>query len=383
VTRTDALDRFLDLVTEIHGLEVEGRPSLSEVSPWLDAGGRDAPWPQAPAYVRDRFRASARALSASFPRYLPDALDVGGFTMGDAAQVLDELLARAQYSQACLMRGSTSVAATTPHFMPEQLTRELAHETSVRETSVERLLAALTVDLERCPDPCLTPIAPVGEALVPMSSLIAPGSPVRNLTARLQLDPERFGAAGRALGRLGVDACVETLSRVADARQAKNVRLVTPTGQQVGDLDVVLVDPQARLMVVFEVTWQIGVDGAVEIARALDKAAEKRGQIGRYRQHLHDGTATPRWPTGWPDTSGYATRWYVLTRDVLPLSSPPDDIVIRSQQMVAWMLKSGSTLEELVRLLDRPPTPPTELAELHDASLKIGAYTIEWDQVVA
>lgn len=382
-TDLDALDRLLNTLTEIRGLDVEGRPSLREVGPWLDAGGRDASWSDAPEAVRNRFRASARALTASYPRYLPDLLDVGGFTMGDAGRVLDELLARAQYSQACIMRGSTSAAATIPFFLPEELTHDLARDTGVSEPRVERLLSVLTVDLERCQDPCLTPIVPVGQALVPMSGLIAPGSPLRNLTARLQLDPEAFGAAGQALGRLGVETCAETLTRVAGVRLATNVRLVTMTGERVGDLDVVIVDPHAHLMVVFEVTWQIGPDGAVEIARALDKAADKRAQIARYRVHLAEGTATPRWPAGWPDTSAYSTRWYVLTRDVLPLSPPPDDIIVRSHQMLAWMLKSASTLEELVGLLDNPPTPPTELATLHSASLKFGSYIIEWDQVVA
>lgn len=379
----DALDRLLGTLTEIRGLDIEGRPKLQEAAPWLDAGGRNVGWSGAPAAIRAIFRASARALIASYPRYLPDMLDVGGFTMGEAARVLDELLARAQYSQACIMRGSTSPAATIPFYLPEELTRDLAHDTGVSELRVERLLGALWIDLERCPDPCLTPIVPVGRAVVPMSSLIAPGSPLRNLTARLQLDPTRFGAAGQALGRLGVETCAETLRRVAGVLLATNVRLVTGTGKRVGDLDVVLVDLAAKLMVVFEVTWQIGVDGAVEIARALDKAADKRTQVARNRDHLGERTAAPRWPAHWPDFEGYASRWYVITRDVLPVGPPLDDVIIRSHQMLAWMLKSGATLEELVRLLDHPPAPPEEVAMLHSTSLKFGRYTVEWDQVVA
>jgi hypothetical protein len=316
-----------------------------------------------------------------YPRYLPETLDVGGFTMGEAALVLRELLARAQHSQGCLMRYSTSVSATLPFFMLDDLVGELSRETGVSSASVSRLVAALTLDLERCPDPCLTPFVPVGQALVPMSCLVAPGSPMRNLTSLLQLDPARFGAAGQALGRLGVDSCATTLERVSGSRSAKNVGLVGVGGVRVGDLDVVLVDPSQRLMVVFEVTWQIGPDGAVEIGRALQKAAEKREQVARNRAHLAQGTATARWPTGWPDVSGFATRWYVLTRDVLPLDAPRGDIVIRSHQLLASMLRPGTSLDDLVRLLDDPPTPPAELTQLQSGDLKFGAYRIEWTQV--
>jgi hypothetical protein len=377
----DALDRMLDLLSEVRGLDVEGRPSGRRMQPWLDAGGRDTAWDQAPPFVHEHYRALSRALMGSYPRYLPEDLDVGGFTMREATQVLIELLARAQYSQACIMRYSTSALATIPFFKPEDLAADLARQTGVALPSVERVVATLTVDLDVCPDPCLTPIVPVGQALVPMSGLIAPGSPVRNLTALLQLNPSRFGAAGRALGQLGVDACAETLKRVAGVRLATNVDLVTSTGRRVGDLDVALIDPLARLMVVFEVTWQIGPDGAIEIGRALGKAAEKRDQVARNRKHLAGGTVTPRWPSGWPDVTDFATRWYVLTRDVLPLGPAQSDVLIRSHQVVAWMLRSGASLADLVTLLDAPPTPPHEIADLQWNSVKFGRYTIEWDQV--
>lgn len=377
----DALDRLLDVLADVRSLDVSRPATTARVRAWLDAGGRDVAWTHTPAFVHDHFRTWATALMDLYPRYLPEGLDAGGFTMRQAAAVLTELLARAQHSQSCLMRYSTSVQATLPFFLLDDLVDDLSRETGVGSASVSRLVATLTLDLERCPDPCLTPIVPVGQALVPMSCLIAPGSPMRNLTSLLQLDPARFGAAGTALGRLGVDSCVETLERVSGARLAKNVRLVSPGGVRVGDLDVVLVDPSRRLMVVFEVTWQIGPDGAFEIGRALQKAADKRDQVAGNRAHLAQATAMARWPVGWPDVTGYATRWYVLTRDVLPLDPPRDGIVIRSHQMLAWMLRLGASLGDLIGLLDNPPAPPVELAEMHQGQTKFGAYRIEWTQV--
>jgi hypothetical protein len=280
--------------------------------------------------------------------------------MGEAAKVLLELLAAAQYSQACLMRGSTSARATIPLRRPEALIAELSAAAGVADARVQRLVDALTLDLSRCPDPCLTPIVPVGSEVAAISALIAPGSPSRNLTSLLQLDPMRFGAAGKALGELGAAEAAEVLGRVGKVRLATNVRLRSATGRHLGDLDVVIIDPSERLMVVFEVTWQIGVDGAVEIARALGRAAAKRQQIARYRALLGSVPTAARWPGDWPDVDGYAIHWYVLTRDVLPLEEPPDDVVIRSVQMLRWMLKAGSTLGDLVKLLDHPPTPPHE-----------------------
>ena len=191
----------------------------------------------------------------------------------------------------------------------------------------------------------------------------------------------RFGAAGKALGELGSAAAADVLGRIDGVRIATNVRLRSATGRHLGDLDVVVIDPSERLMVVFEVTWQIGVDGAVEIARALGKATAKRQQIARYRALLGSVPTAARWPVGWPDVDGYAIRWYVLTRDVLPLDEPPDDVLIRSVQMLRWMLKAGSTLDDLVILLDHPPTPPHEAGPVIEGDLKFGRYRLTWTQV--
>lgn len=163
---------------------------------------------------------------------------------------------------------------------------------------------------------------------------------------------------------------------------ATNTNLVDGGGRSLGDLDVTLVDAARRIMVVFEVTSQICADGLAEIGRAVRKTAEKRAQLAGYRGRLADGTATAEWPLDWPDVSGFAKRWYVLTNDVLSLDPPDDEIVVRSHQMLAWMLPRSATLPELIALLDDPPIPPGELSELQWTSLRYGKYLVEWDQVV-
>ena len=380
--KLDCLDRFLSVMDDSRGFEVEGRPNNRKVIEYLDSGGRNGAWGEAPVTVREHYRRSATALMAYYPRYLPEDLDVGGFTMGEAASVLTEMLARAQFSAQCIVRGSAYVPATIPSSHRDQLVAGLARDTGVGLAAVDSLVGLLTVDLDRCPAPCLTPIVPVGQVLVPMSSRIAPGSPVRNLTSLLQTDPGGFGRAGKAIGQLGVETCAETLGRVAGVRIATNTNLVDGGGRSLGDLDVTLVDAARRLMVVFEVTWQICADGSVEIGRAVRKTAEKRAQLAGYRGRLADGTATAKWPGDWPDVSGFSKRWYVLTNDVLSLDPPDDEIVVRSNQMLAWMLPRSATLPELIALLDDPPTPPGELSELQWTSLRYGKYLVEWDQVL-
>ena len=379
----DALDRMLDVLTEVRGMDVPDRPKGEAILPWLDRGGLNVTWPASPDFVRAHFRQSARALIESYPRYLPDSLDVGGFTMGDAGEVLIELLAQAQHSQACLMRGSRAPNATTPVYRTDEFVHSLSIATNVDEDKVDRIVATHLMNPESPVDPCLTPIVPLGDGIVPMSSLIAPGSPLRNLTVVLQQDFERFGRAGQALGRLGVETCADTLRRVAGCKLATNVYLTTPDGRRVGDLDVVVVDPANETMAVFEVTWQIAPDGSSEIGRVVDKAVAKRQQVARNRTHIESGQVRLALPAHWPDVLGYKKRWFILTRDVLPLGPTEDDIVIRSHQVLAWMLRSDSTITDLFELLDSPPTPPEPLDILHESTIRYGDISVSWDQVIA
>lgn len=378
--KLDALDRMLDVMTEVHAMKVEGRPHGAALLPWLDRGGRNIPWHACPDHVVAHYRSSARALIESYPKYLPDDLDVGGFTIQEATEVLTELLAAAQHSQACVMRGSVSAAAITPTYSGVDFISTLSAASSVPGDRVGTIVNALTMNTEASIDPCLTPIIPIDESLAPMSSLIAPGSPVRNLTIVLQQDTTRFGEAGKAIGRLGVDECRQTLSRLAGCRLATNVALVSE-GRKVGDLDVVVLDSARRLMVVFEVTWQLAPDGSAEIGKAVGKAIAKRKQVARNRSQVESGSAHARVPADWPDFSDYTKRWFIVTRDVLPLTPAEDEIVIRSHQMLAWMLKDQATIEELIDLLDNPPTPPGPLDELIEAERTYGDIRVTWNQV--
>src|SRR5207249_12235674 len=102
-----------------------------------------------------------------------------------------------------------------------------------------------------------------------------------------------------------------------------------------GDLDVVLCDSSTSTLVIFEIKWHLPVDGNREVNRVEQDAIEKRKQVVRLRDEIARGDAIPAWPAGWPDVSSYRKRWFVLTRDVLPMRSvSEDDVTIRSLQLL-------------------------------------------------
>lgn len=378
--RIDALDRLLDLVEDITDPD-EPRPWDPRLRPWLAGGGLNIPWDQTPPWVRGEFRASAISLVGNYPSYLPLDLDVGGFTMAEATRVLEELLARGLYMNACTLHGSTNIAAVVPILDAGAFVADLTEASAVPEDRLRQILALLTLDLDCCPDPCLTPLIPVGEGLlVPMSSLIVPSSPVRNFTALLQGDPTRFGRAGLALGALGARTTAATLGRLAGALITTGINVVRPDRTRAGDLDVVVCDPTSRTMAVFEVMWRIGPDGSAEVGRAEEDAHAKRAQVSRIRGDIESGRATPRWPSNWPDVSGFQTRWFILTPNVLPVRTvEPDEIVVRSHQMLERMLPRGASVSELVNLMDEPPYPPPPLSETEWQRVLYGDYVIDFD----
>lgn len=380
----DALERLLGLVDEVMGI-----PDPADVAPderlfaWVAEGGRDVPWERSPAWVHASHRRFADEMISRYPNYLPEELDVGGFTIRDALRLCSELLARAVHAQVATMYGSTATDAVVPRFPVQGLTRDLARSAGVAEGSASEIVRLLTFDPDRNPDPCLVPLIPVGDGhVLPMSSLIVPGSPLRNLTALLQDDPMRFGRAGQLLGALGARTVSTTLERLQGAQVATSVPVMRPDGTVAGDLDVVALDATEGLMAIFEVLWGIAPDGAAQVARAEARAHAKLDQVARLRGAINTG-AIPHWPRGWSPTPEVRTRWFVLTPTVLPVADMPGDVVIRSHQLLARMLRRDTSVADLISLLDEPPRPPPELARTQWHRLRIGDYRVECETVMA
>jgi hypothetical protein len=239
--RLDALDRLLALVDDLTGDADQTHEWDPRLADWFHEHAEGVSWQESPRWVQREFRDTARSLVEGYPSYLSATLDVGGFTIAEATKVLVELLARGLHMQSWTINGSTSVVATVPAMLIDVLVRDLADSTGVPVERVRPITDLLTLDLARCPDPCLTPLVPLGDDfphgagfVVPMSSLIVPSSPVRNFTALLQADPARFGRAGRELGALGARTVTETLGRLSGALVAAGVQVVRPNRSRAG-----------------------------------------------------------------------------------------------------------------------------------------------------
>ena len=101
-------------------------------------------------------------------------------------KVVTELLAMAMHLHTCTLYGCVNPAIVVPIVPVAELVDDLAVASAVPTQRVADVVAILTLDLARSPDPCLTPLIPFGvDAVLPMSSLIIPSAPVRNFTALL------------------------------------------------------------------------------------------------------------------------------------------------------------------------------------------------------
>ena len=379
----ETTDRLLETVERVISMP-EGPPTgFDDLRAWQRGAGRDVPWEGVPLLMREEFRALARLIAGKQESYLDRALDVGGFTMGEAEAVLLELFARAWHSATQIMLGSHRPDVVLPAFPPRMLISQLATATRVPIERVAQVVDLLTVDLGACADPCLTPLVPLADGrLAPMSSLITPGALVRNFTARLQLDPVRFGEAGRLLGLLGSRTVAETLRRrLTGTKVAERVKVFHGDDSLAGDFDVVAFDPSTQEAVVFEILWRISLDGSAEVADLQRRANGKRDQVIRLRNAIASG-AHPHWPPGWTVPDDVAYRWFILTPNVLP-ALPLDDlgVPVRSHQILASFRWSGTSVADMVDALLNPPPPPPELSATEWVHARYGRYEVSVERL--
>jgi len=282
------------------------------------------------------------------------------------------------------MKGLEEPQVVAPRLNRTDLVESIATAISSGRDEVNRIVEFLSVDMGRCPDSALTPLVPIDDDLVPMSVSIMHTSPHRNFLSILQRDPNLVGEAGRLLGLAGEQETIDVLKRLrTGTRIARRVKVWRPDGSQAGDLDVVACDPAAKLIVAMEVRWGLSADGNEEVHRIEAGAIEKRKQVAALREAVLRG-AVPQWPAEWPDVRGFRWRWFMLTRDVLPMRSfDTDGVTIRSVQLLRYTLKPESSLETLCALLDEPPWPPAELRQTHWNSFRYGDVKVEIEQINA
>lgn len=388
--RLEALDGLLGLVDEMaladsvragfEGLTAEDTSaSLPSVHIHLTTDGIDVPWEEADEALRMRFRRRAGILVESLHRTdVPEELLLGNFSFGQALAVWRELLSPALYRDACLMLGSHNPLVACPALSLEDLAAAL-EVTGVPRPKIQAVLDFLTFDVQSDTDPCLAPLIPVGDLVAPMSALISPSSPERNILAKLRTDTARFGPIGDALGSIGETAVRKALENVPNVRVASQVKVYDHSKGIAGDLDVVIVDLDDRLVAVFEVKWQLDPDGAKEIDKAEAQAEAGQTQIRRLSSGLRDGSLVVAWPADWPDVGAWEWQWFVVTSNIIPLTrTSPRDAPARSHRLLTRMaLRAGEPLRRVCELLSDPPLPEEGkefLVETRTHSL--GPYTV-------
>lgn len=388
--RLEALDGLLCLVDEMaladsvragfEELNIEDTSaSLPGVHMHLTTDGIDVPWEEADEALRMRFRRRAGVLVESLHRTdVPEHLLLGDFSFGQALATWRELLSAALYRDACLMLGSTNPLVACPAFSLEDLVAAL-EITGVARPKIQAVLDFLTFDVQNDTDPCLAPLIPVGDLVAPMSALISPSSPERNLLAKLRTDTARFGPIGEALGRIGEATVSKALESVPNVLVASQVKVYDHSDRAAGDLDVVVVDPDDRLVAVFEVKWQLDPDGAKEIDKAEAQAEVGQAQIRRLSSGLRDGSLEVDWPADWPDVGGWEWQWFVVTSNVIPLTrTSPGEAPARSHLLLTRMaLRAGEPLRRVCELLSNPPLPEEGKEFLVQTSThSLGPYTV-------
>jgi len=382
--RVDALDRLLDLAENLDSLGKAPAFSLPRLREWMAGEEGSQPWAVSPAWVRHAFREHAGNVLATYPRYLPDNATLAGVTMGDLNTFWVELLAWGMYMHGATTLGSQHLPTILPLVPRDDFIDALVVATGLSSSVVDRIVALLTLDGARCSDGALTPLVPIDGHIVPMSSLITPTSPQRNLLAIVQSTPSMVGEAGRLLGVAGERATLALLGRLRDVLAASRIKVLRPNGSPAGDLDVVACDPATRTAVIFEIKWGIAADGNAEVYRTEQGAIEKRAQVVRLREEIDAGRAMPQWPAGWPDMTGYEFHWYVLTRDVLATRHIRDnDVTIRSYQLLSRTLRAGARMADLISALDSPPVPPVELCQTQWQRIRYGNLRVEIESIVA
>jgi hypothetical protein len=381
----DSLDRMFDLVEMLDSMRVQPIGLDDGFKAWMKSSAATTSWQSAPAWVRAELRRAAKKTIENYERYLDETVDLGGCSVADHDAYWRELMARGMYSHSAIMRGTTNPLVAAPIYERNAFIASMAEGAGIGQGAAEWVTGILDLDLDRCPDGALTPLVRLGDAILPMSSLIVPGSPHRNLLAIMQSTPSTVGRVGQLLGIAGERATLEVLRRMDhQTKFATRVKVVRPNGDSAGDLDVVAMDPHSGQVAVFEIKWHIAADGNAEVYRAESLAHVKRAQVLRLRGEIERAEAVPRWPQGWPTPDLARVRWFVLTRDVLAQRNvDADDVTIRSVQLIKRMLRQGAKVADLVSLLDDPPLPPRELRQTQWERIRYGDLRIEAEMILA
>lgn len=375
----DTLDQSLGIYELVDSLPDQQFMLDGRLRDWLEKDGTTKRWSAVPEWAKDAYRRIAENLTRRHMGYLSPDTAIAGFTIGNFNAYWVELLAWAVHMYGTAASGGTDPRVVCPLVQRDAFARTIAKGAAIAEDTASRITSLLTIDLERCPNAELTPVAPVDGHLLPMCSLIMANVPQRNLIVMLQRQGS-LGKVGERIGELGEQAAATTFKQrmASGILVGSRIKIVRANRQLASDIDTVVCDPRTQTVAFFEIKWHVGADDNSEVYRTLSRLKGKRDQVAAWRAEVASGSATIRWPKSWPDIRTYQKRWYVLANNVLATRDvAAEDVTIRSLQLVQRKLPMQATMEDLLHLLDSPPPAPDTHAATHWRRIRYGDLRVD------
>jgi hypothetical protein len=371
--RRDVFDR---MVGQPFGMA----PDISLVGEEMDIlRGWVARGPSGPTDMTDNeFRAArrlARNLRSQAPREFPSVTQLPGFTLQEAHLMWDKIYADA-YLASTLTFTHQDLWATILVPDKELLVRELGRVVA-DESAAGAFVEFMTFKSGYHPDPAIAPIIDRGDWLILPPGLVLNSSFERNLMRSVALDPGLNGRIGDLRGQMGVRQVASFFKAFPDALVAMNLT-VTSRGKDLGDLDVVSIDPVRKVGAILEVKWPASVDHMVEILRIAEMAGRAQQQLAGLRRALVSREASVHgWPDNWPAFEAIDWTYLVLVKDHVP--SP---IVGESIQILNWDIlwsQRGDSLRGTLQRLSEQRYLPAEGVDYERVwrAARLGPYRVE------
>jgi hypothetical protein len=217
--------------------------------------------------------------------------DVWEFPWGTSAEILGvyrALCARSIYHLASvhyqaqgsrlLENGINQVCLTIP---TKKLIGDLTRVSGVDPVKVEEIVSILTYGTGLTnPDPALQPIIPVGPDMVATPAhLITSSNYERNfLSLQIRLRPDSFDAASEIFEKMMTTELLNPL-QVRFPIVRRNFRV--PNGAQGEEVDIIVVDPEAGTIILFELAWMLSPGDVEEVINRIRVCRGKVVQLHR------------------------------------------------------------------------------------------------------
>ena len=185
------------------------------------------------------------------------------------------------------------------------LIEELSRISGLEKSRIERFVVAITYGTgTKNPDPALQPIVPVGDGMLAVPTFhVTSSNYERNLLSlHARIDPASFNASSFVFERMMTDKLLAPLLTKFPLVKAN---FKVPDGRKGEEVDVLLVDPPSRTMILLELRWMLAPGDAEEVIKRVRICGEKIDQLRRKvlaaRDHFVELTQILKLgdPSGW------------------------------------------------------------------------------------